>query len=193
MQVSLLRFLDRGEYRPVGSTRTLQADVRIVGATNQDIQSMVMQGRFREDLYYRLNTVTLRVPPLRERRDDIAVLAEHVLHSLGQPTSRGALSPDAIAALQHYGWPGNIRELRNVLERLVMMGQGKGPISGEDVERVLPAETHNLRTSALTRASLDEVERAHIQRVLDACDGNKTQAAKILRIDYKTLLTRLKK
>jgi len=194
MQVSLLRFLDRGEYRPVGSTRTLQADVRIVGATNQDIQALVTQGRFREDLFYRINTVTLPVPPLRERREDIPALAEHILRSLGQPPSaHRSFSADAIAALQSYSWPGNVRELRNVIERLIMMGQDKGPITGEEVKRILPPGTNAPHAADLTRASLDEVERAHIQRVLDACAGNKTRAAKILRIDYKTLLSKLKK
>ena len=193
MQVSLLRFLDRGEYRPVGSTRTLQADVRIVGATNQDIQSLVTQGRFREDLLYRLNIVTLRVPPLRERREDIPALAEHILHSLEQPASQRSFSVEAIAALQSYGWPGNVRELRNVIERLVMMSAGKGPISREEVDRVLPLGANTFHETDLARASLEEIERLHIQRVLNACDGNKTQAAKTLDIDYKTLLAKLKK
>ena len=193
MQVSLLRFLDRGEYRPVGSTRTLHADVRIVGATNQEVQSLVAQGRFREDLFYRLNTVTLRVPPLRHRREDIPALAEHILRGIGQPpATRNPLSQDAIAALQSYGWPGNIRELRNVLERLVMLRTAKGPITGEEVTRSLPAGSHGLREPDLSRASLEEIEQAHIRRVLDACGGNKTQAAKTLDIDYKTLLSKLK-
>ncbi len=194
MQVSLLRFLDRGEYRPVGSTRSLQADVRIVGATNQDIQELVAQGRFREDLLYRINTVTLRVPPLRERKEDIPVLAEHFLYSIraaGSPIR--SLSSEAMGLLVSYHWPGNIRELRNVVERLVMMSSGKGPISREELKAVLPKPSVNVQSADLSNCSLDEIERLHIQRVLEASDGNKTQAANTLDIDYKTLLAKLKK
>lgn len=194
MQVSLLRFLDRGEYRPVGSTRSLQADVRIVGATNQDIQELVAQGRFREDLLYRINTVTLRVPSLRERKEDIPLLAEHFLSSIraaGSPTR--SLSSEAMESLVSYHWPGNIRELRNVVERLIMMSSGKGPISREELKAVLPKPSGSVQSGDLSNCSLDEIERLHIQRVLEASDGNKTQAANTLDIDYKTLLTKLKK
>ena len=194
MQVSLLRFLDRGEYRPVGSTRSLQADVRIVGATNQDIQELVAQGRFREDLLYRINTVTLRVPSLRERKEDIPLLAEHFLSSIraaGSPTR--SLSSEAMESLVSYHWPGNIRELRNVVERLIMMSSGKGPISREELKAVLPKPSGSVQSGDLSNCSLDEIERLHIQRVLEASDGNKTQAANTLDIDYKTLLAKLKK
>ena len=194
MQVSLLRFLDRNEYRPVGSTRTLQADVRIVGATNQDIQELVHQGRFRDDLLYRINTVTLRVPPLRERTDDLPTLAEHILRTLripGAPTR--TLGSDALRRLTAYTWPGNIRELRNVIERIVLLGTGSGPITGADVERVLPKLAPAAQPDDPADLTLDEIERRHILRVLDAAGGNKTQAAKTLDIDYKTLLSKLKK
>ncbi|MCE9535906.1 MAG: sigma-54 dependent transcriptional regulator, partial [Nitrospirae bacterium] len=128
MQVSLLRFLDRGEYRPVGSTRTLQANVRVIGATNQDIQELVHQGRFRDDLLYRINTVTLRVPPLRERKEDLPKLAEHILSTLRIPgATKRTLSPEAVQALTAHSWPGNVRELRNVLEGIVLMSTGTGP------------------------------------------------------------------
>ena len=120
MQVSLLRFLDRNEYRPVGSTRTLQADVRIVGATNQDIQELVHQGRFRDDLLYRINTVTLRVPPLRERAEDFPSLIDHILQTLRIPGStKRTIDRDALQRLLTYTWPGNVRELRNVIERKI--------------------------------------------------------------------------
>jgi len=194
MQVSLLRFLDQGEYRPVGSTRSLQADVRIIGATNQDIQALTAQGRFREDLLYRLNTMTLQVPPLRERKEDIPFLAEHflsVIRAAGSPTR--SLSSQAMTALASYSWPGNIRELRNVLERLVMMSAEKGPISREEVMAALPKPSGSLHAGDASHCSLDEIERQHIQRVLEANDGNKTQASRILDIDYKTLLAKMKK
>ncbi|CAI4031553.1 Transcriptional regulatory protein ZraR [Nitrospira tepida] len=193
MQVGLLRFLDRGEFRPVGSTRTLHADVRVLGATNQDVQELVLQGRFRDDLFYRINTVTLRVPPLRDRKEDLPKLAEHLLHSLRVPgPHKRSLSPEALEQLAAHHWPGNVRELRNVIERIILTSPGAGPITREEVVALLPPST--LRTQAEdTTLSLDEIERRHILRVLDSCGGNKTQAAKTLQIDYKTLLAKLKR
>lgn len=194
MQVSLLRFLDRNEFRPVGSTRTLQADVRIVGATNQDIQELVHQGRFRDDLLYRINTVTLRVPPLRERTEDLPILVSHILQTLRIPgTTTRTISTAALQRLTTYAWPGNVRELRNVIERIILMGTGTGPISHAEVEHGLPKSTGAPRTDDPAELTLDDIERRHIQRVLDASDGNKTAAAKTLDIDYKTLLAKLKK
>jgi DNA-binding NtrC family response regulator len=194
MQVALLRFLDRGEYRPVGSTRTLHADVRMVGATNQDLQTLVAQGRFREDLYYRVNAVTLHVPPLRDRREDISALTAHFLQTLraaGSPTR--SLSPEGTAALCAYSWPGNIRELHNVIERLILMGAGTPAISAEEVRAVLPAPSRKVQAADCSQYSLEDMERWHIQLVLEANEGNKTLAAKVLDIDYKTLLSKLKK
>ena len=193
MQVTLLRFLDRGEYRPVGSTRTLYADVRVLGATNQDIQQLVSRGRFREDLLYRINTVTLQVPPLRERQDDLPVLIDHFLRSSRLPGIQSpTLTHGAVTRLQAYPWPGNVRELRNVTERLALIAGGNHALCEADVVDVLPTSSRRL-TDDPSRRSLDEVERLHIQRVLEANSGNKTQAAKILAIDYKTLLSKLKK
>ena len=193
MQVGLLRFLDRGEYRAVGNTRTLHAEVRIVGATNQDLQDLVLQGRFRDDLLYRVNAVTLLVPPLRDRLEDLPGLIEHILHTLRVPgVPKPTIHPDALAELTAYGWPGNIRELRNVLERLVLMKIGTEPISRNAVLQALPTSKPAARLDH-SNLSLDEIERLHIERVLGAAAGNKTQAAKTLRIDYKTLLTKLKK
>lgn len=193
MQVGLLRFLDRGEYRSVGSTRTLQADVRIIGATNRDLQELVLQGRFRDDLLYRINTVTLRVPPLRDRREDIPYLARHFFQAIRSPGGPvQLLSPEAMQQLMDYAWPGNVRELRNVIERIALMA-GAGVIGDEDVKGSLSRSPSGFRLEDPAQLSLEEVERRHIQRVLEAAGGNKTQAAKILGIDYKTLLARLKK
>ena len=194
MQVGLLRFLDRREYRPVGSTRTLRADVRILCATNRDLQELVLQGRFRDDLLYRINTVTLRVPPLRERPEDLALLATHMLETLRLPgTTARTFTTESLAALSTYPWPGNIRELRNVVERIVLMSPNRGPITVEEVQQVLPLSAARPTTDDQGLVPLDEVERLHIERVLKASDGNKSKAAHILRIDYKTLLTKLKK
>jgi len=194
MQVSLLRFLDRNEYRPVGSTRTLQADVRIVAATNQDIQELVHQGRFRDDLLYRINTVTLRVPPVRERTEDLPALIDHILQTLRIPgATKRTVAKDALQRLTAYAWPGNVRELRNVIERIILMSTGTGPITHAEVEHVLPKSTGAPQTDDPAELTLDEIERRHILRVLDASGGNITSAAKTLDIDYKTLLAKLKK
>lgn len=194
MQVSLLRFLDRNEYRPVGSTRTHRADVRIICATNRDLQELVFQGRFRDDLLYRINTVTLHVPPLRERPEDIPALVGHILHNLRLPgTSARTATPEGLAHLTSYRWPGNVRELRNVIERLVLMSPHTGPITREEVVQVLPRSSSVVASEDDTQLSLEEIERLHIERVLQACGGNKTKAAHTLQIDYKTLLTKLKK
>ncbi len=194
MQVSLLRFLDRNEYRPVGSTRTLHADVRIVGATNQDIQELVHQGRFRDDLLYRINTVTLRVPPLRERTEDLPNLIDHLLQTLRIPgAAKRIMGQDALQRLTAYAWPGNVRELRNVIERIVLMSPGHGPITPTEVEQVLPKARGSALAEDPADMTLDDIERRHILRVLDASGGNKTAAAKTLNIDYKTLLSKLKK
>ncbi len=193
MQVSLLRVLDRGEYRAVGSTRTLHADVRIVGATNQDLRRLVSEGRFREDFLYRINTVTLLVPPLRERRDDLPRLVDHILQTVRVPgAGTRTLTPDAHRSLATYHWPGNIRELRNTIERLVLMSPDQGAIGRDEVERALPAIADTMAILDSARLTLDEVEHRHIERVLAACGGNKTQAAQILDIDYKTLLAKVK-
>lgn len=194
MQVGLLRFLDRGEYRPVGSTRTLQADVRLVGATNQDLQELVLQGRFRDDLFYRINAITLRVPPLRERTEDLPALIDHILRTLRVPgASQRTVGQDARDALTVYAWPGNVRELRNVIERIVLMSPGTAPITREDVRRVLAPLQGARQSDDGSQLPLEEIERRHILRILDSCQGNKTQAAKTLQIDYKTLLSKLKK
>ena len=194
MQASLLRFLDRGEYQPVCSTRTLQANVRVVGATNQDIQELVHQGRFRDDLLYRINTAALHVPPLRERKEDLPKLAEHILSTLRIPgTTKRTISAEALQALAAHRWPGNVRELRNAIERIMLMSHGTGPIRREEVLALVPNTRSTFETGDQTHLSLDEIERLHIQRVLDASRGNKTQAAKTLDIDYKTLLAKLKK
>lgn len=193
MQVSLLRVLDRGEYRPLGSTRTLHADVRIVGATNQDLRQSVLEGRFREDFLYRINTVTLSVPPLRERTEDLPPLVDHMLKGVRVPGTRTrTLAPDALRYLAMYHWPGNIRELRNTLERLVLISPDQAPISRDEVERALSGPTATIPTRIAGHLTLDEVAHRHIEHVLAICGGNKTKAAQMLDIDYKTLLAKVK-
>ncbi len=195
MQVGLLRVLDRGEYRQVGGTRTLRADVRFVAASNRDLQELVLAGKFRDDLLYRINTVTLKVPSLRERPDDIPRLAGHFLRALslhGAPPR--TFAKDALASLISYAWPGNVRELRNVIERLLLLSpaDSQEPI-GADELRPLLQSIHRAGAQGTPVGSLEETEKTHILRVLAEQHGNKTRAARLLGIDYKTLLSKLKK
>jgi DNA-binding NtrC family response regulator len=195
MQVSLLRVLDRGEYRQVGGTRALQADVRFLAASNRDLQELVLAGKFRDDLLYRINTITLKVPSLRERPDDISRLAEHFLQTLSHHGgAHRTFSHDALKLLTAYPWPGNVRELRNVIERLLLLSppDRRGPVSAEELHALLQPIRHAGAPGA-PAGSLEDTEKTHILRVLAEQQGNKTRAARFLRIDYKTLLTKLKK
>ena len=200
MQVSLLRVLDRGEYRQVGGTRTLQARVRFVAASNRELQDLVLAGKFRDDLLYRINTITLKVPPLRERPEDIPRLAEHFLHTLHVPgTAQRTFSQGAVTRLSSYAWPGNVRELRNVVERLLLLSPTRSadPISADELAPILPQAVAQPSAGAGTPVadadSLEAAERTHILRVLAKHEGNKTQTARALNIDYKTLLAKLRK
>jgi DNA-binding NtrC family response regulator len=202
MQVSLLRVLDRGEYRPVGGTRTLQSNVRFVAATNRNLVHLVQAGKFRDDLLYRINTVTLEVPPLRERPEDIAALAEHFLRTFHVPgVMERRFAPEALTRLTDYAWPGNVRELRNVIERLLLLSTAVGnePISEDELPQILTISTKEPEPepagagTAFEVDSLEAVERTHILNILTKCGGNKSQAARVLRIDYKTLQAKLRK
>lgn len=185
LQPKLLRFIQEREYERIGDYRTLTADVRILAATNVDLERSVQEGRFREDLFYRLNVVQLGVPPLRERQEDIVPLAEHLLAFFGKTHHRSFLgfSDDAKEALQEYGWPGNLRELRNAVERAAILG------SGDTVEVAhLPEPIAESRFAGATndRQTLQEVEEQHIRRIL-AVSKTLQEAADILGIDQATL------
>jgi DNA-binding NtrC family response regulator len=195
MQVSLLRVLDRGEYRQVGGTRALQADVRFLAASNRDLQGLVLAGKFRDDLLYRINTITLKVPSLRERLDDIPKLADHFLQTLlchGAP--HRTFSREAFTLLTSYTWPGNVRELRNVIERLILLSppDKREPIGEEELSVLLQPIRYAGALDAPS-GSLEDTEKMHILRVLAEQQGNKTRTARFLGIDYKTLLAKLKK
>jgi DNA-binding NtrC family response regulator len=203
MQVKLLHFLEQGRFRRVGSTRDQNADVRIIAATNRDLESEVEQQRFRADLYYRLNVVSLHVPPLRERTEDIPEFINHFLEIYRQRFNRPQLdlSPEARQGLLAYSWPGNVRELRNCLERAAAIsgsdtieaaqipflgaGQSSLPVSRHDAQGAAPAP----QTAPMT---LEELEREHILRVLDESDGNRERAAAILGISSRTLYRKLR-
>jgi transcriptional regulator with PAS, ATPase and Fis domain len=189
LQVRLLRVLEHGEVRPVGASRAVTVNVRVVAATHRDLERAVREGTFRQDLYYRLNVVRLTVPPLRERRDDIPLLAAHALRLAGARSGRTRrLSSEAMAALASYSWPGNVRELENVLER-VALSVSDDTIRPED----LPAALHERPAQAPEESlfagmpSLEEMERRYLAHVLSALNGNRTRAAEVLGIDRRTL------
>ena len=194
LQVKLLRAIQEREVVPVGATDPVDIDVRIIAATNRDLEQEIRRGTFRSDLYYRLNVISLHLPPLRERPEDVALLAEHFLHALAEDkggTPR-TLTPDALSALQAYEWPGNVRELENALERAAILSKG----DAVDVD-ALPSRITNPESAPLvserphTNPTLELIERAYILWVLQAEGGNKARAAEVLGIDPSTLYRKL--
>ncbi|MCO5167919.1 MAG: sigma-54 dependent transcriptional regulator [Planctomycetes bacterium] len=198
LQVKLLRVLETSEFRRVGGTKLVKVDVRVVAATNKRLAEQVQAGRFREDLFYRLNVIHIEVPPLRERADDIPALVRAFLevhHRKGLP--RREVSPEALAALTAYPWPGNVRELRNIIERSLILCRGE-TILPDDLPAALvrgaqaePSSRRGEPTYDLA-TPLAEVERRHILRVLGANGGNKVRTARVLGINVKTLYNKLK-
>jgi len=190
MQVKLLRVLEDKEVCMVGSSKLRFADVRIVAATNKDLLGLVEKGVFREDLFYRLNVITIAMPPLRKRGDDILQLIKHFTGKFAAESGKPApeFSDNALVVLRNYQWPGNVRELQNVIQRLVVMTEGD-LIEVPDLPSLMRFSA--LRGSGLDR-TLTEVEAEHIQNVLASVEGNKTRAAEILGIDRKTLREKLK-
>jgi len=191
MQVKLLRVLQDKEVCMVGSNRTRKVDVRILAATNKDLQGLVKKGLFREDLFYRLNVITITILPLRERGDDILLLAHHFLTQFAAESGKAThrFSDEALQSLRSYNWPGNVRELENVIQRLVVMTDGD-LIEVPDLPSLMRFSA--LRNTGFTR-TLAEVENEYISNVLASVDGNKTRAAEILGIDRKTLREKLKR
>ena len=193
MQAKLLQVLDSREFRRVGGTRVHRVDVRIVAATNKDLAQEVPAGRFREDLYYRLNVVSLTLPVLRQRREDIPLLIDHFLQRFGgtgHPPK--TISSEAIDLLVEYPWPGNVRELANAIERLVILAPGP-IITPEDLPPNIRAPVGRSPGPSHGPASLSEMERVHIARVLSETGGKKMRAARLLGIDIKTLNQKIKR
>lgn len=191
LQVKLLRVVEDKEIYMVGSTRPRKIDVRIVACTDKDLLSLVKKGAFREDLYFRLSTVNITMPPLRDRGDDILLLAAHFAAKFARAEDREppGFSENVLSILRNYHWPGNVRELENVVRRLVARTDGN-KIEVCDLESLLRFSA--LRRPAFSR-SLAEVESEHILNVLDSVGGNKTKAARILGIDRKTLREKLQR
>ena len=187
-QSKLLRVLQEHEFAPVGGEKTRRTEARVIAATNRDLESAVRTGVFREDLYYRLRVVEIRVPPLRERRDDIAVLSGHFATRMGHELHMGAvsISSAALSALMAYDWPGNVRELENTIARAMVMV--RGGVIGEEHLMLEPTRRETPPDSPpRVNDSLEEMERAHVIRVLHTCRGNKRQTALRLGISRPTL------
>ena len=197
-QVKLLRVLQEKEFERVGGSQTLQVNVRIVAATNRDLEAAMRDGTFREDLFYRLNVITITLPPLKDRTEDIPRLVEHFVRKYGQETAKRVtgVSPEAMRILQRQTWRGNIRELENCIERAVILAN-----DAEIQPRDLLLKPETPAASAESEAdgpvltvglSLREVERRHILSTLEACEGNQSKASGMLGIDRKTLRTKVR-
>jgi DNA-binding NtrC family response regulator len=190
MQIDLLRVLETHEFTRVGGTVTLQSDFRVIAATHRDLQEAIQQKIFRQDLFYRLNVVPLQVPPLRERQEDISLLAHHFLRRFATETNKkiDSIHPAALEAMRNYAWPGNVRELENAIERAVVVEKGR-QIKPADLPFVTPgaAETET------GKLSLEEMERQHIARILAAEGGNISNTARVLGINRTTLYHKIKK
>jgi DNA-binding NtrC family response regulator len=202
MQVKLLRFLEEKTFRRVGGTRDIRVDVRIIAATNRDLKAAVAGGQFREDLFYRLHVIPIRLPSLSERRDDIPLFVRYFLHQFNEELRKNTteVTPEAMAFLVAYDWPGNVRELRNIIERIMILenkeriepgdlpaaisGRGSAPRAAADVPQV---------TLPVGEMSLDEMEKQAIEQALARSNHNQVQAAKLLGVSRDTLRYRMKK
>lgn len=188
-QIDLLRVLETKEFTRVGGSRSIRVDFRVICATNQNLEKMVETGEFREDLYYRINVFAISIPPLRERRADIPLLAKHFLDRYAQQMDKRIteISPEALDLIVRYGWPGNVRELANAIERAMVVGRPPAILLKD-----LPLQMDEANISPADD-SLDDVERIHIERILKRLNWNVTQAAETLKIDRVTLYNKIKK
>jgi transcriptional regulator with PAS, ATPase and Fis domain len=197
MQAKLLRFLEEKTFKRVGGTRDIQVEVRIVAATNRDLEDAVRSGRFRADLFYRLKVIPIRLPALRERREDVPLLAQHFLDHFNHEFRKKMLevAPEAMARLVAYDWPGNIRELRNVIERIMIL-ETKPRIELHDLPPGIAGQRTDSREPLalpLGEVTLEGLERAAIRQALERAEDNQVHAAKLLGISRDTLRYRMKK
>jgi DNA-binding NtrC family response regulator len=190
--VKLLRALQEREIIPVGGTQTVKIDCRLVAATNADLEREVAEGRFRADLFYRLNVIPIKLPPLRQRRDDIPLLVDHFLRRHTQNGPEKAISKDSLEVLMKYDWPGNVRELENVMERVLILDDS-GVIEPGDLPDNI-RYGHQQRGSLVIDSptmTLEELEREYILKVLQHTSGQKKRASEILGINASTLYRKL--
>ncbi len=192
LQAKLLRVLETWEFKALGSDKIKRVDVRLVSATNQNIKEMIKQKKFREDLYYRIATVTLSLPSLNERREDIPLLVDFFLKKMGEKLNRTlAISPDALNNLMRYDWKGNVRELENVLERAIISAENDKLVSN-DFKFLQITESDDNPFSNIENVGLKEIERLYIKKILEENNWNKLKVAQILGIDRKTLYKKIK-
>lgn len=187
VQGKLLRVIETGEFRRIGSVKNFKVNIRVVAATNKNLSEEVKNRRFREDLFFRLSTVVIKVPPLRERKEDIPALAKYFLKKF--TPYKIDISEEALSTLSEYHWPGNVRELKNFLEKIAILSE-KSRIEKEDVINYL--KQHQVSKEEEKFVSLKEMELNYIKKVLETTGGNKTKTAQILNIDRKTLRMKLK-
>jgi DNA-binding NtrC family response regulator len=194
LQVKLLRALQERECYPLGSNDPVSFDVRVLCATNKDLDKESREGRFREELLYRINVITINLPALRERKDDIALLANHFLRKYEKPLGRSAMrfSKGAMRVLIGYGWPGNVRELENAVERAAILAE-TDVIHAHDLPEKLHATTTVSATAETTGMTLEELEREHMRRVLNEVSGDKVKAAQVLGIHLSTLYRKVQR
>ena len=189
IQAKLLRVLQEREFEPLGAERTQRVDVRVIAATNRDLRQLVSEGKFQEDLYYRLNVIPIEVPPLRDRRDDVPVLVEHFLEKHRQRTGRQVITvdPEAVDALRRYDWPGNVRELENTIERAVVLTQGERLTVGAISMMGAVSHSGTGLPSLRLHQNIEWVERETIRRALDQSAGVKKDAAELMGISQRAL------
>jgi DNA-binding NtrC family response regulator len=195
LQVKLLRALQERECYPLGSNEPIAFDVRMLCATNKDLDKEVREGRFREELLYRINVITLNLPPLRERKDDVALLANHFLRKYEKPLSRSTMrfSKGAMRLLINYTWPGNVRELENTVERAVILAETDVIHTQDLPEKLLNAAPSANVGSGASGVTLEELEREHMRRILKAVKGDKVKAAQVLGIHLSTLYRKVQR
>lgn len=195
LQAKLLRVIDDKEVRPIGASRGEKVEVRILAASNRDLDQLVGAGKFRQDLFYRLNVIHIDLPPLRQRSEDIPLLVEHFIQKFSEKTKRqvNGLSQEALAAFLNYPWPGNVRELEHAIERAILLGKGN-LIDATDLPPQLLADSRkevSLEEAISNGYTLKDLEREYIKKVLETTKGNKTEAADILGVDRTTLYRKL--
>ncbi|MBI3597764.1 MAG: sigma-54-dependent Fis family transcriptional regulator [Nitrospirae bacterium] len=189
LQAKLLRVLQEHEVRPVGGTETIRIDVRILAATNKDLETLVKAGRFREDAFYRLHVVTINLPPLRDHPEDIPLLANHFIKTACQHAKKSVsrISKEAMEILTHYHWPGNIRQLENVIERAVTLTTNNVLMPSDISEDLYSKEAVHPPSSSEALLTLEEMKRRYVEQILNQTGGNQSKAAEVLGINRKTL------
>jgi DNA-binding NtrC family response regulator len=194
LQAKLLRAIEERMVRPLGDTKSHSVDIRVISTSNRDIKSFIQQGRFREDLYYRLKVIDIELPPLRERKEDISLLVQHFIGKFNAEMNKrtSGVSEPALRVLMNHPWPGNVRELENVIQRAVTLSQQETILPEDLPSSMLEPHEENLMDKILREnLSLDQLEKEYIRRILIQTGGNKSKAAEILGLDRKTLYRKI--